>query len=98
MNVRVTRAPFAVAPIAAILMVMAFAATMTARAQDFDASNYPSRPIRIIVPFPAGGPTDLLSRIIGKEMTASWGQPVMIENRPGADTDDRRGRGREVRS
>jgi tripartite-type tricarboxylate transporter receptor subunit TctC len=38
------------------------------------------------VPFPAGGPTDLLSRIIGKEMTASWARPVVIENRPGADT------------
>ena len=57
-----------------------------ARAQGIEAENYPNRPIHIVVPFPAGGPTDLLSRIIGKEMTASWGQPVVIENRPGADT------------
>ena len=57
-----------------------------ATAQDLDADNYPNRPIHIIVPFPAGGPTDILSRIIGKEMTASWGQTVVIENRPGADT------------
>src|SRR5271169_840946 len=55
-------------------------------AQDVEASHYPNRPIHIIVPFPAGGPTDLLSRIIGQEMTASWGQSVVIENRPGADT------------
>ena len=78
-----------------VLRVIAFAATLTAytaysgiqaRAQDNDAANYPSRPIHIIVPFPAGGPTDILTRIIGQEMTASWGQAVVIENRPGADT------------
>ena len=56
------------------------------RAQDTEASRYPSRPIHIVVPFPAGGPTDLLSRIIAQEMTASWGQSVVVENRPGADT------------
>jgi tripartite-type tricarboxylate transporter receptor subunit TctC len=65
---------------------MATGASTPARAQDVDAAKYPSRPIHIVVPFPAGGPTDILSRIIGKEMTASWGQPVVIENRPGADT------------
>ena len=54
------------------------------RAQDDD--DYPRRPIHIIVPFPAGGPTDILSRIVGQEMSASWGQAVVIENRPGADT------------
>jgi tripartite-type tricarboxylate transporter receptor subunit TctC len=66
--------------------LLALAAYAPAHAQDDDGSNYPNRPIHIIVPFPAGGPTDILSRIIGQEMTASWGQPVVIENRPGADT------------
>ncbi len=70
----------------AALIALAIGAGAPARAQDVDASTYPNRPIRIIVPFPAGGPTDILSRIVGKEMTASWGQPVVIENRPGADT------------
>jgi tripartite-type tricarboxylate transporter receptor subunit TctC len=50
------------------------------------AANFPNRPIKIIVPFPAGGPTDILSRIIGQKMSEDWGQPVIIENRPGANT------------
>src|ERR1700688_316689 len=71
---------------AVALIALAIGATAPARAQDLDAANYPNRPIHIIVPFPAGGPTDILSRIVGNEMTASWGQTVVIENRPGADT------------
>jgi tripartite-type tricarboxylate transporter receptor subunit TctC len=67
-------------------LALAVCATAPGRAQDVDVGDYPNRPIHIIVPFPAGGPTDLLSRIIGKEMTASWARPVVIENRPGADT------------
>jgi tripartite-type tricarboxylate transporter receptor subunit TctC len=50
------------------------------------AQAFPSRTIRIVVPFPAGGPTDILSRMIAQKMSADWGQPVVIENRPGADT------------
>jgi len=68
------------------LIALTVSALVGARAQDVEARHYPSRPIHIVVPFPAGGPTDILSRIIGSEMTASWGQPVLIENRPGADT------------
>src|SRR5580698_5066747 len=71
---------------AAALIAFAIGASATARAQDVEAANYPNRPIHIIVPFPAGGPTDILSRIIGQEMMASWGHAVVIENRPGADT------------
>ena len=50
------------------------------------AQSFPNRPIRIIVPFPAGGPTDILSRVIAQKMSEDWGQPVVVENRPGADT------------
>jgi tripartite-type tricarboxylate transporter receptor subunit TctC len=50
------------------------------------AQSYPNRTIRIIVPFPAGGPTDILSRVIAQKMSEDWGHPVVIENRPGADT------------
>src|SRR5258708_18348885 len=71
---------------AATLIALAIGAVTPACAQDLEAANYPNRPIHIVVPFPPGGPTDILTRIIGKEMTMSWGQTVVIENRPGADT------------
>jgi tripartite-type tricarboxylate transporter receptor subunit TctC len=51
-----------------------------------DTASYPSRAIRMIVPFPAGGPSDIVARIIGAKMSEDWGQPVLIENRPGANT------------
>ena len=42
--------------------------------------------MRIIVPFPAGGPTDIVSRVIAQRLSEVWGQPVVIENQPGANT------------
>jgi tripartite-type tricarboxylate transporter receptor subunit TctC len=48
------------------------------------AEPYPSKPIKLIVPFPAGGTTDLVARTVGQEMTKTWGQQVVVENRPGA--------------
>jgi tripartite-type tricarboxylate transporter receptor subunit TctC len=48
--------------------------------------GFPSRSIKIVVPFPAGGPSDVLARMIGAKMSEDWGQPVVVENRPGANT------------
>lgn len=48
------------------------------------AQTYPYKPIRVIVPYTPGGTTDLLARVVGKSLSARWGQPVVVENRPGA--------------
>jgi tripartite-type tricarboxylate transporter receptor subunit TctC len=69
-----------------ILVLFSMLALAPARAQSDDAASYPNRPIRIIVPFPAGGPSDVLARIIGQRLSDDWKQPVLVENRVGANT------------
>jgi tripartite-type tricarboxylate transporter receptor subunit TctC len=67
--------------LSALLPLLALAAAVPlAHAQ----SDYPSRPVRIIVPFPPGGAADTLARIYGQRMAEDWGKPVVVENRPGA--------------
>ncbi|WP_420997842.1 tripartite tricarboxylate transporter substrate binding protein [Cupriavidus sp. 30B13] len=51
-----------------------------ARAQ----GNYPAKPIRMVVPYPAGGGTDTVGRMIGQRLAEAWGQPVVVDNKPGA--------------
>jgi tripartite-type tricarboxylate transporter receptor subunit TctC len=70
--------------LAAIAAVCTFASASVALAQNAP-SNYPSKPIKIIVPFPAGGTSDVLARMVGQKLTEAWGQPVIVDNRPGAN-------------
>jgi len=66
------------AALAAIMLGLAAAAP--AQAQD----RYPSRPIRLLVPFPAGGPVDVMGRLVAQHLSGALGQQVIIDNRPGA--------------
>lgn len=66
------------------LAALVFAVTsIDARAQD-PAAGFPARTIRIVVPFPPGGVTDRLARMVAQKMQEHWGQPAVVENRPGA--------------
>ena len=58
--------------------------TALVAASGASAQSYPSRPVRVIVPFPAGGAVDVLARMVGTKLSESLGQPVIIENKPGA--------------
>src|SRR5262245_15182662 len=59
---------------------------LTAVAAPAAAQDYPNRTIRFIVPFGAGGPTDVFTRALGEELRKALGQPIVMENRPGAGT------------
>jgi len=71
----------------ALFCVALYAAGLSANAAAQTAADkYPDKPIRIIVPFAAGGSTDIIARVIGQKMTEHWGQSVVVESRPGAAT------------
>ena len=67
--------------LACMLAALSVSAHFPAFAQDF-----PTRPVRIIVPFPPGGPLDVAGRLVGKELSDRWNQPVVVENRAGGFT------------
>src|SRR6185369_14865577 len=60
------------------------AALLAATAGTAAAQSYPAKPVRLIVPFPAGGIADIYGRLLGNRITELWGQPVLIDNRTGA--------------
>ncbi|TMH95947.1 MAG: tripartite tricarboxylate transporter substrate binding protein, partial [Betaproteobacteria bacterium] len=65
---------------------LALAAAAIAAASAAQAQTYPAKPVRLIVPYPAGGATDFFARAVFTKMSESLGQQVVVENRPGAGT------------
>jgi tripartite-type tricarboxylate transporter receptor subunit TctC len=69
-----------------IQVVLIFAATAAfATSASAQAPAYPVKPIRMIVPYPAGGPTDIVARLVAQRLTDAWGQQVVADNRGGAN-------------
>ena len=67
-----------------LIFIAALVAAINGLSGDVSAQPYPVKPIRFVVPFPPGGGSDLLARIISQELASSLGQQVVIENRAGA--------------
>ncbi len=68
----------------AAMLGLAAGALLLPQARAEDAARFPSKPIKIVVPFAAGGSTDLISRMLGEKLSARFNQPVIVENRTGA--------------
>ncbi len=67
-----------------LLTCIAAATLIAAPCAAEDAANYPSRPVTLVVPFPPGGPTDVLGRLIAQKLGERMGKPFIVENKPGA--------------
>lgn len=68
----------------AIAEILALASCLIAIAHSASAQTFPTKPVRIIVAFPAGGGTDIVARVLGQKLTEYWGQQVLVDNRAGA--------------
>src|SRR5689334_23506161 len=64
--------------LAALVVIVSFAGGASAQ-------NWPNRPIRMVVPYTPGGYTDLMARLVGQKLSEALGQPVIFENKPGAN-------------
>jgi tripartite-type tricarboxylate transporter receptor subunit TctC len=66
------------------VLVAGMASACALSTASLSAQDYPSRPVRMVVPFPAGSASDFLARVLGQKLSESWGQQVVVDNRPGA--------------
>ncbi|MCW0233895.1 MAG: tripartite tricarboxylate transporter substrate binding protein [Ferrovibrio sp.] len=80
---RLTRI-FTAAPLAAALAAVTLAGILPAAVSDARAQAFPSKPVTMVVPFPAGGTTDIVARLTAQKLSEAWGQPVIVDNRAGA--------------
>lgn len=68
------------------LLAIAISMTTDAFGQNLSAASYPTGPIKLVVGYAPGGPTDLAARLIAAKLLEAWGQPVIVENKPGASS------------